>query len=375
MKPRPGYSQVFFSQHDEFVKTCSCQALLLITHPSYIFSHTIHIIWCDHTNRLYGENKCGNPYATAERSLRATFSQTCLILCISSIYLYRKSNFPQKNFKNDPVKYLSIQKIYRSNICFCGQGCIWDNIQIQPLAIATLPLCWTKKTKCSSVIILHTAKPKLGTSISDCHENWCSHWHSSSQRKSAFLPLSHSKPKQILIHNTNTWWRFSYVSPISYSSTAGAAYKALQGLQALTYSLGLLISVPLQSTYKWHPCKDDHVKLMIQSSVDQQVWGDEGFQNLKQILKRNYYKFNAPFWRIEWSRALTFCNLRTKTINAAFRLIHNSQNVMFWIHLVIYSNSVRKLWCIKQNWFFILPFSFTLCMLLLCKFFSNLTFN
>lgn len=115
--------------------SCRCEAPARL--QASFFSQTIDVIWCDHTNRLYGENKCGNPYyATAERSLTATFSQTCLILCISLIYLYRKSNFPQKNLKKDPVKYLSIQKIYRSNICFCGQGCIWDNIQIQPLAIS-----------------------------------------------------------------------------------------------------------------------------------------------------------------------------------------------------------------------------------------------
>lgn len=149
--------------------------------------------------------------------------------------------------------------------------------------------------------------------------------------------------------------------------TAGvASFNIFLRVVNISSSAVYLQVTPLQG---WS-CKIDD-----QSSVDQQVWGDEGFQNLKQILKRNYYKFNAPFWRTEWSRALTFCNLRTKTINAAFRLIHNSQNVMFWIHLVIYSNSVRKLWCIKQNWFFIFPFSFTLCMLLLCKFFSNLTFN
>lgn len=172
----------------------------------------------------------------------------------------------------------------------------------------------------------------------------------------------------ILIHNSNTWSRFFYVYQISYPSTAGiASFNIFLRVVNISSSVVYLQVTPLRG---WS-CKIDDSKQRWSAGMR---WWRISKPKIK-YLRGITIKFNAPFWRIEWSRSLTFCNLRTKIINTAFRLIHNSQNVMFWIYLIIHSNSVRILWCIQQNWFFILLFSFTLCMLLLCKFFSNLTFN
>lgn len=151
---------------------------------------------------------------------------------------------------------------------------------------------------------------------------------------------------------------------------------AAQGLHASMNSQLVGNNSCAQSTYKWHPCKDDHAKMKFQSSDDQQVWGGHGFQNLKSNAYTALLKiFNAFLYKVnEPSKSYTFRDWRQRIFNVVFGLIHKSQTIRFCYLLAFLFNFIWKLRCIKHIWLFILHCSFTLFIILLCKFFSK-TFN